>query len=189
MSKADERCGYVTGFDGLMDCQSLIFNVLPGGWWSLVERLVSFCLKTKWMPTMQQMTSKYVPFLSTVVSEMSSFYVPQWDWNRICWTVCCMSLLFNTLYSYNRSADGSFLDVLAFHLLAGPDVCVHWINVLFLSPWCSSWSCSLRSHQPLLPECDLIHLIWPQLTSCPLMKPLLGWWCIVCQVYLDYFPS
>lgn len=29
LSKTDERCGYVTGFDGLTDCQSLIFDVLP----------------------------------------------------------------------------------------------------------------------------------------------------------------
>jgi len=53
-----------------------------------------------------------------------------------------LSLLFNALYLYIHSADESFLDVLPFSILAGPDVCVH-----------------LMPH--LIPECDLIHLIWP----------------------------
>lgn len=69
----------------------------------------------------------YVPFLSTVIQHLRNVFGLRSCVrlkHRICWTVCFLSLLFNALYSYNRSADGSFLDVLAFHILAGPCVCV-----------------------------------------------------------------
>lgn len=132
MSEADERCGYVTGFDGLTDCQSLILDILSGPG----REASQWCarLNTKWVPTMQQMTSKYVHFLSTVIQRLRNVFGLHCVKlnHRIRWTVCFLSLLFNALYLYNHSAVGSFLDVLAFHILAGPDVCP--FNVLFLSP-------------------------------------------------------
>lgn len=122
--------------------------------------------------------SYVIQHLRNVIGQHSCIWLKP----KIHWTICFLYMLFNALYSYYCSAVGSSLDVPAFHMLAGPDVCVH-SGFCLLSPWCSSWSCALRSHQPLLFEYDLIHLIWPWLNFYPLMKPLLGWWCIVFHVY------
>lgn len=59
------------------------------------------------------------------ISEMSSIGIPVHDWNTKSIGQFVFCLLFKALYSYYRSAVGSSLEVPAFHILAGPDVCIH----------------------------------------------------------------
>jgi len=73
---------------------------------------------------MQQMTS-YV-HLSTVIQHLRNVFGLHFCVklnHRIRCTVCFLSAFQCLLY--NHSADESFLDVLAFRILPGPDVCVN----------------------------------------------------------------